>query len=154
MSTHFQPEHISRVVYSISDIMFVTETWLNSSVTNKEILHNEYSIYRTDGAHERTVGGFLIAIKHGIFISCHEVSSISSANLEAVGIECTLPNQAKWLLACCYRPPDSNQMFDFRAFADMLFFGYDKIIMAGDFNLHCKNCLVEVTKKNWSPGCI
>ena len=28
--------------------------------------------------------------------------SISSANLEAVAIECTLPNHAKWLLVRCY----------------------------------------------------
>ena len=88
----------------------------------------------TDRSHERN-RGVLIAIKHSIFISYHQVSSISSANLEAVAIESTLPNQAKWLLVCCYRPSDSNEMFDFRAFADTLFLGYKKIIMAGDFNL-------------------
>lgn len=95
-------QHISNLskfqelLYSESvDRMFVTETWLNSSVSNKEILPNEYSIYRIDRSHGRTGGGVLIAIKHCIFISCHQVSSISSANLEAVAIECTLPNQTK-----------------------------------------------------------
>ena len=84
------------LLYSESvDITFVTETWLNSNVSNKEILTNGYNIYRTDRSQGRTGGGVLIAIKHGIFISCHQVFSVSSANLEAVAIECTLPNHAK-----------------------------------------------------------
>ncbi len=32
-----------------------------------------------------------------------------------------------------YRPPDSNDMSDFRSLADNLFPGYDKIIIAGDY---------------------
>ena len=55
--------------------------------------------------------------------------------MEAVAIQCTLPNHAKWLLLCCYRPPDSNDMSDLRSFADNLFPSYDKIIIAGHFNL-------------------
>ena len=69
------------------DVTFVTETWLNNNVSNEEILPNGYNIYRTDRSHGRTGGGVLIAIKRGIFISCHQVSSISSANLEAVAME-------------------------------------------------------------------
>ncbi len=115
--------------------MFVTETWLNSNVSNTEILPNGYNIYRTDRPLGQTGGGVLIAVKHGIFISCNKVSSLSSANVEVVAIECTLPNHAKWLLVCGYRPPDSNDMSDFRSLADKLFPGYDKIIIAGDFNL-------------------
>ena len=131
--------HLSRfqeLLYSESvDIMFVTETWLNSNVSNTEILPNGYNIYRTDRPLGQTGGGVLIAVKHGIFISCNKVSSLSSANVEVVAIECTLPNHAKWLLVCGYRPPDSNDMSDFRSLADKLFPGYDKIIIAGDFNL-------------------
>ena len=48
---------------------------------------------------------------------------------------CTLANHTKWLLVCCYRPPDSNEMSDFRSLANNLFPGYDKIIIVGDFNL-------------------
>ena len=117
------------------DIMFVTETWLNSNVSNIEILPNGYNIYRTERSLGRTGGGVLFAIKHGIFISCHQVFSLSSAILEAVALECTLPNHAKWLLVCRYRPPDSNEMSDFRSLANNLFPGYDKIIIVGDFNL-------------------
>ena len=126
------------LLYSESvDIMFVTETWLNSNVSNIEILPNGYNIYRADRSLRRTGGGVLIAIKHnyGTFISCHQVFSLSSANLEAVALECTLPNHVKWLLVCCYRPPDSNEMSDFRSLANNLFPGYDKIIIVGDFNL-------------------
>jgi hypothetical protein len=90
--------------------MFVTETWLNSNVTSKEILPNGYNIYiyRSDRSLGRPgLGGTLIAIKHGIFISCSQITSIATMNLEAVAIQYTLyiPNHAKWLLVCCYRPP-------------------------------------------------
>ena len=64
------------LLYSESvDIMFVTETWLNSNVSNIEILPYCCNIYRTDRSLGRTGGGVLIAIKHGIFISCHQVFS-------------------------------------------------------------------------------
>ena len=49
------------LLYSESvDIMFVTETWLNSNVSNIEILPNGYNIYRADRSLRRTGGGFLL----------------------------------------------------------------------------------------------
>ena len=98
--------------------MFVTETWLNSNISDREILPIGYDIYRTDRSLGRSGGGVLIAIKQDTFINCNQISSVSMKNLEAVAIECTLPNLTKWLVVCCYRPPDSNDMSDFRSFAD------------------------------------
>jgi hypothetical protein len=77
----------------------------------------------------------LVAIKHGVFINYSQLTSIATSNLEAVAIQCTLPNHEKCLLLCCYRPPISTDMSDLRFLADNLFPGYDKIIIAGDFNL-------------------
>ncbi|CAB3985999.1 Hypothetical predicted protein [Paramuricea clavata] len=124
------------LVYSESiDLMFVTETWFNSNISDREILPIGYDIYRTDRSLGRSGGDVLIAIKQDTFINCNQISSVSMKNLEAVAIECSLPNLTKWLVVCCYRPPDSNDMSDFRSFADKLFPVYDKILIAGDFNL-------------------
>ena len=124
------------MIYSeMLHIMFVTETWLNSDISSKEILPHGYNIYRTDRSLGQTGGGVLVAIKHGVFINCSQLTSIATSNLEAVAIQCILPNHEKWLLVCCYRPPVSKDMSDLRSLADNLFPSYDKIIIAGDFNL-------------------
>ena len=124
------------MIYSeMFDIVFVSETWLNSDISCKEILPYGYDIYRTDRSLGRSGGGVLIATKHDAFINCSHLISIASLNLEAVAILCTLPNHEKWLFVCCYRPPVSKDMSDLRSIADNLFPNYDKIIITGDFNL-------------------
>ena len=90
------------------DVMFVTETWLNSIISDREILPIGYDIYRTDRLLGRPGGGVLIALKQDTFINCNQISSVSMKNLEAFAIECTLPNHTKLLVVCCYSPPDSN----------------------------------------------
>jgi hypothetical protein len=109
------------LVYSESiDVMFVTETWLNSIISDREILPIGYDIYRTDRLLGRPVVGVLIAVKQDTFINCNQISSVSMKNLEAFAIKCTLPNHTKLLAVCCYRPPDSNDMSDFRSIANKL----------------------------------
>ena len=94
------------MIYSeMLDIMFVSETWLNSDISSKEILPHGYDIYRTDRSLGRTGGGVLVAIKQGVMINCSQLTSVATSNLQAVAIQCTLPNHEKWLLVCCYRPP-------------------------------------------------
>jgi hypothetical protein len=123
------------MVYSEAvDLMFVSETWLNDSISDQEILPYGYDIYRTDRSSGRSGGGVLVAIKHGTFINSNQISSIATANLEAVAIECILPSRAKWLIVCCYRPPNSNEINDLRSLADNVFPSYEKILIAGDFN--------------------
>ena len=124
------------VVYSDTlDLICISETWLNSQILNKEILQYGFDIYRADRAMERTGRGVLIAIKHGSFISSSEVGSISTNNLEVILIQATLPSHSKLLLVCCYRPPDSDDVSDFRSLADNLFSSYEQVIIAGDLNL-------------------
>jgi hypothetical protein len=93
------------MIYSEMLDMFVSETWLNSDISSKEILPHGYDIYRTDRSLGRTGGGVLVAIKQGVMINCSQLTSVATSNLQAVAIQCTLPNHEKWLLVCCYRPP-------------------------------------------------
>ncbi|CAC5424734.1 unnamed protein product [Mytilus coruscus] len=50
------------------DVMIMTETWLDSSITNSQIFPPEYNIYRKDRKENKTGGGVLIAI-HNKFLS-------------------------------------------------------------------------------------
>ena len=62
------------LVYSESiDVMFVTETWLNSNISDREILLIGYDFYRTDRSLGRSGGGVLIAIKQDTFINCSQI---------------------------------------------------------------------------------
>ena len=84
------------MIYSeMLDIMFVTETWLNSDISSKEILPHGYNIYRTDRSLEQTGGGVLVAIKHGVFINCSQLTSIATSKLEAVAISNALYQTTK-----------------------------------------------------------
>ena len=132
---YLQPTKISRDDL-LGDVWHrLSETWLNGDICSKEVLPHGYDIYRTDRSLGRIGGGVLVAIKHGVFINCSQLTSIATSNLEAVAIECTLPNHEKWLLVCCYRPPASKDMSDLKSPADNLFPSHDKIVIAGDFNL-------------------
>ena len=45
-----------------SDVIYVNETWLNQNISNSEILHSGFKIFRKDRS-DRSGGGILIAIK-------------------------------------------------------------------------------------------
>ena len=106
----------------------------NGSICNDEILPIGYDIFRTDRALEQTGGGVMTTIKHNIFIHSSQIISISTTSLEIVAVECTLPNHSKWLFICCYRPPDANNLNDFRSLCDNLLPNYEQIIIGGDLN--------------------
>ena len=80
--------------------MFVTETWLNSDISSKEILPHGYNIYRTDRSLGQTGGGVLVAIKHGVFINCSQLTSIATSNLEAIAIHAMHSTKPRKMAPC------------------------------------------------------
>jgi hypothetical protein len=120
--------------------MFVTETWLNSNVTSKEILPNGYNIYiyRSDLSLGRPGGGTLM-LSNMVFSSA--VVKLLPLLLWTwrhllFNIPYIYPTtQNGFLCAVIDHLHDSYDMTDLRSFADNLFPSYDKIIIAGDFNL-------------------
>ena len=56
-----------------SDIVCVNETWLTKDISNDEILHPGFTIYRKDRTNRRG-GGVLIAIRTESFRSVKEYS--------------------------------------------------------------------------------
>ena len=90
-SQHEQSNEISNniarfqdLVYSEdNDIICVTETWLNSDISNSEILNEGYEIFWNDK--ESRGGGVLVAIKEESFKNLREIKA--ECNLEIVIVD-------------------------------------------------------------------
>jgi hypothetical protein len=116
----------------------VIETWLNNTVSDQEILHPGFSIFRKDRK-ERSGGGVLIAVKTDSFRTVKEFSPDGEdlQKLEIVSTELRTVTNRKILYCCCYRPPDADQcwMDRFKTYLQTICDLYENIIIAGDFNL-------------------
>ena len=113
------------------DVICVTETLLNESVMDHEILSTAYTIYRCD----RFVR-VMTAIKSTLSSTLHEVPSEFSS-LEMVVEISNLKYDRSVLLINCYRPPDNYQQFiqQFAGFLRSLDFGHHySVIVVRDFN--------------------
>ena len=89
-------DRFQSVVYSRDfDICCVTETWLNDSVTNNEIIPSNYQVYRMD--RDSRGGGVMIAVKSSIpsrLINKH-------SSIEALSVEVDV--KPKVTLTCMYQ---------------------------------------------------
>jgi hypothetical protein len=77
--SHFQ--HI--VLRNRFDIITLTETWLNDSVTNHEIPAHGYTIYRKDSRDFVKSGGVLLAVEENIPV---EIFHITILGLELTSV--------------------------------------------------------------------
>jgi hypothetical protein len=122
------------------DVIVFTETWLNNSISDAEILCADYVIYRLDRSSANSIksdgGGVLIAIKR-----CYESSLISSLDLdvEFIAVKCVV-NGCKHVVTCSYIPPSSDSdIYEKHAvLIDEIVCSSDvmtKMFVYGDFNL-------------------
>ena len=94
------------LVYSENlDIITITETWLNDTISNNELLPSGYNIVRRDRLTEKRGGAVLIALRESI--QYNTVTLNDHPNLEIVAVELETKN-SKCLLSVCYRPPNSD----------------------------------------------
>ena len=114
----------------------MNETWLNGTISNKEILDPEFTIYRKDRK-DRRGGRALIAVKTDSFKSVKEFSHRNQEELEIVSTELKTVEDKKILYSCCYRPSDANLcwMDKFEYFLHTICDQYENVVFAGDFNL-------------------
>jgi exonuclease III len=121
-----------------SDVICMNETWLNSTVSDQEILHPGFSIFRKVRK-ERSGGGVLIAVKTDSFKTIKEFSPDGEdlQELEIVSTEFRTVTNKKILYCCCYLPPGDDQcwMDRFKTYLQTICDLYENIIIAGDFNL-------------------
>ena len=101
-----------------SDIVAVTETWLNSNITDGELFSDDYVTYRKD--REVTVQN-----KRGILLSRkRNIPSRRPPDLEAeceiMVCEAQLVNVKKNVFILCYRPPSFDRGIFCKALDDTL----------------------------------
>ena len=114
------------------DVIALTETWLDSSISNHE-LPRGYVVHRRD-RQDKLGGGVLLAINDTIKT---DPFNFTSKSLELVGA--IINSVSKKVLVCaCYRPPNVGVEFqqEFNRFLKCASnSNYKDIIILGDFNL-------------------
>lgn len=120
---------------SSCDVLLLTETWLNTSVDNSEILPflSHFDIFRKDRADYSRGGGVLIATNRNLHCSLVNLPS----PLEMVWLRCTATHP-HILIGVCYRPPNSDSSFTplFHEGLNTLLNKYPNspVLLFGDFN--------------------
>ena len=118
------------------DIVCLTETWLNESIGDAEVLPVGYNVYRKDRLN-RIGGGTLTAVKDSLCSNQFELPDDLSS-LETVLVEVDhLHNQRKILILNCYRPPNDCEFISkFKILINwrLQLRDYYSVIVLGDFN--------------------
>ena len=87
------------------DVLTVSETWLNTSVTNKEIEIEGYKLHRLDRQHKKGAG--YAYIRKDIKSLVLKTSLISETNFRQLWIKLQYKKSKSLLVCVSYRPPDS-----------------------------------------------
>ena len=122
--TNFQ----SFIYASDFDIICITETWLNDTVFDSEIIPTGYSIFRRDRGSRG--GGVLVAVRETIPVKFLSISD----TVEALTVSLLKP---VFTLTTVYMPPNSDRL-EFQFLLDYLSWIFDqnhRNIIVGDFNL-------------------
>ena len=96
------------------DMVAITETWLNPSVSSLEILPYGYDLYRKD-RESRVGGGVMLAVKNKIAVKgCLDLPG------ETVAVEIKLSADKLLLVVVCYRAPNDHEFISqFKIIADV-----------------------------------
>ena len=117
-----------------SDIMFMAETFLNSSDCSNDFFISDFLIERKDRV-DRGGGGLMLYIRSKVLYTRR--LDLESPDLEIMWIEVSPPNCSSFLIAGVYRPPDTLHATDVRI-EQNLERGYllgKEMYVLGDFNI-------------------
>ena len=112
------------------DVICLTETWLNDSISDSELLPTANNVFRKD--RKSRGGGTLIAVKSNLPTRELEIAT----TLECVAVEINLSPEKTLLLINCYRPPSDQEFFhDFKdVITNFRLDKYWSALIVGDFN--------------------
>ena len=121
------------------DIFTVSESWLDLTVCDADILIPRYTTFRHDRGPHKRGGGVLVYVKD-IYKACviEKWSSVSESNFQQLWLKVQCKKFKSFLLCTVYRPPDAP--IDFlenlsETFVDSLLHGSNVIIR--DYVLVC-----------------
>lgn len=118
------------------DVICVTETWFNKSVSDAIVSLDEFKIFRCD--RETLGGGVSIYVKKNI-CSKFVCKSDKEDKIEYLFVE-LLSKGNSMLLGCVYRPNCRINTDTFQRLLENITINYEDVIVCGDFN---SNILVE-----------
>ena len=128
-----------QVELSHFDVIALSETWLNPSISDDDIMFQNFQKpFRKDRIHNN-YGGIIIYVKENI--ACKWRQDLENNQIESIWVELTLEAKSI-LLGLFYRPPNSpaSAIGDIETSIDLAFDSNIKnIIIAGDFNLNYLN---------------
>ncbi len=114
------------------DIIFGTESWLNSDILDSEIFPGSYTVHRRDRVGKQG-GGVFVAVNSDI-VASRETEL--ETDCELIWVKITIAG-CKALNICCYYRPDVNDEASLEQFENSLNRLKNKtqnVIIAGDFN--------------------
>ena len=119
---------------SQADIVVLTETHLDCSISSEEVIGSDYTVYRKDraGNGARHGGGVLIAAKKGLITSIREHHDLPS---ELLFVDIITDSKKKLTIGTFYRPPNSDlkPLEDLRSCLSSI--TTTDLLVTGDFNL-------------------
>ena len=118
------------------DIIAFSETWLNSSTSNNDLLFNSFHPPERKDRTSNSYGGLLLYIRDALYYRRRK--DLEIADVECIWIELNLYTKTV-LFGLFYRPPNTN-VLDHSNLVDSIHLavdtGIDNIIITGDFNLN------------------
>ena len=120
------------------DIICVSETWLDSSISDAEVELYGYQLFRND--RNRHGGGVAIYAHNSLPVK--KSTNVENFDIECVAVELKL-NTKRFIILSCYRPPSSRSegkefIENFQNLINGIYVeGYDSIFLLGDFNDRC-----------------
>ena len=113
-------------------VLGITESKLDSSVTNMEVNINGYSIIRND--RNRHGGGVACYVKNDL---CFNTKKIFPNSIEHVFFEILIPKVKPIAVGIFYRPPNSNDFLDLLSNSfQQIDLNKKEIYLLGDFNIN------------------
>jgi hypothetical protein len=135
----FDEIHTTLITEYQFDIIALSETWLDNSISDALIQLNDYVLYRRD--RNRHGGGVLLYVNRSL-PSCRRLD-LEIDGTEMAWVE-VIVDQKKVLICCCYRPPGQRaaeiDMFitNLQSSIDTaLYTQSDHIFIIGDLNDRC-----------------
>ena len=116
---------------SQADIVVLTVTHLDCSISSEEVISSDYTVYRKDrtGNGVRHGGGVLIVAKKGLIREHHDLPS------ELLFVDIIMDGKKKLTIGTFYRPPNSDlkPLEDLRSCLSSI--TTTDLLVTGDFNL-------------------
>ena len=144
------------VISSDFDIIGITESWLNGSISSGELFSNKYNVFRRDRETSKSVkidgGGASLAVKTSIPVTYHR-ELLSDA--EDVWISVSDNTSRKVFICCVYLPGDDDYArtcFISNLERNWQMLHNHTVIIMGDFNMPRVNWLKILNQNYLEPN--